>query len=329
MKHSLIGLLCAGIITAATGVAQAESFKLVTIGHGYWAAPLYVAQHANLFKKHGLEPEVTTVKGGSLALQAVLSKNTDVALLSYEHIVKAASKGQRVVAIFRMVDRNILNIVGSNDLASGSEGLSVAERIKRLGGKRVGVSSAGASSDKMLTVLGNKYGLDLGSTQKVFLGGSPGAYVAAFKNDLVDVAFVVEPAGSMVRQEGDGKNYVDIMGGEEPAYDDLIFMVVSTHPDTVGAKPDLLKKVAAAFQDSLDIIKKQPERAKELLKQEYPDMNPALNEGVFEAMEPVWTDDGRMTAAAGRRVIDYLAQGDRSVEKIEIETTFTNEFLPR
>src|SRR5574337_789109 len=73
--------------------ATAEPVKIVNIGHGYFSGPLYVAVHEKLFQKHGLEPEVITVKGGTLAYQAVSTHQADFGILSYEHILDAAAKG--------------------------------------------------------------------------------------------------------------------------------------------------------------------------------------------------------------------------------------------
>lgn len=317
-----------GIATMSAALA-AEPLRIVTIGEGYWAAPLYVAQRADLFAKQDLDPKVSVVAGGALAAQALLSKNADVGLLSFEHIAQAASKGQRIVAVYRIAHRNIVNIVGSNELVKSSGSASVADKIRALQGKRVGVSAAGASSDKMLTVLGAKYGLDPSKIQKVFLGGSPAAYLAAFQNKQVDAAFVVEPAGSIIQQAGQGETYVNIMNGEEPTYDDLIFMVVAVHPDTLKEKPELLRKVTRVVQDAVDIIKTDPTQAKRLLAQQYPTMEPALNERVFAAMNGVWGSDGRMTDPAGKRVIDYLLKEGAAVDKVDVKQTFTNDYLPK
>lgn len=328
MNRILAYLICFGLMATVGSTVVAETLRIATIGEGYWAGPMYVAQRAGLFAKQGLEPKVTVVSGGALALQALLSRNVDVSLLSYEHIVQAASKGQRVVAVYRLANRNIVNIVASNDLAKAGKLLSVEERIKRLEGKRIGVSAAGASSDKMLNVLGGKYGVDLTKVQKVFLGGSPAAYLAAFQNKQVDAAFVVEPAGSIIQQAGQGEIYVNIMNGEEPTYDNLIFMVVAVHPDTLKEKPDLVRKVTQIFQDAMDIIKKDPARATRLMAEQYPDMDPAVNARVFAAMNGVWGKDGAMTEAAGKRVVDYLLKEGATIEKINLQDSFTNQFLP-
>ncbi len=58
--------------------ACAEPVKITNIGHGYYSGALYVAKREKLFEKYGLEPDISFVQGGPLALQAALTKQADV-----------------------------------------------------------------------------------------------------------------------------------------------------------------------------------------------------------------------------------------------------------
>ena len=40
------------------------------------------------------------MQGGALALQATLTKQADVGILSYEHVLTAAVQGKRIVAFY-------------------------------------------------------------------------------------------------------------------------------------------------------------------------------------------------------------------------------------
>ena len=80
---------------AVSSAASAETVKITNIGHGYYAGALYVAVRDKLFEKYGLEPEISFVQGGPLALQAALTKQADVAIVSYEHILTSAVQGRQ------------------------------------------------------------------------------------------------------------------------------------------------------------------------------------------------------------------------------------------
>src|SRR5574339_1106299 len=146
-------LLLAALLALLPCGAGAEPVKIVNIGHGYFSGPLYVAKQEKLFEKHGLEPDITYVQGGALALQAVLTKQVDVGILSYEHVLTAAVQGKLIVSFFNIANRPVNNIIASSKLVAASEKLGVGEKVALLKGGRVGVPSANGSGEKMLKVL--------------------------------------------------------------------------------------------------------------------------------------------------------------------------------
>jgi NitT/TauT family transport system substrate-binding protein len=308
--------------------ASAETVRITNIGHGYYAGALYVAVREKLFEKYGLEPDISFVQGGPLALQAALTKQADVAIVSYEHILTSAVQGRQVVAFFNIADRPVNNVIASDKLMTGSETLSVEDKIKRLKGMRVAMPSAGGSGEKMLGFLAAKYGLTLpGDITSVYLGAEAASYVAAFQRDIIDAALPFEPAGVLVQQAGAGKIYLNVMNGEVPDLRNILFMVLATHPDNIKEKPDVLRKVAQVFADAVKILKDDPNRGKALMAQEYPSMNPETNAQAYDIVSQIWTEDGRMSEAQARATFAYLQP--KGPQEVNFPATFTNEFLPK
>ena len=314
---------CAMMTTAAS----AEKVKITNIGHGYFSGALYVAKQLKLFEKYGLEPEISYVQGGALALQSVLTKDADVGILSYEHVLTVASKGKRIVAFFNIANRPVNNIIASDKIVAGSEKMSVEDKIKRLKGARVALPSPNGSGEKMLRTLANKYGLSLpGDITSVYVGAEAASYVAAFQKGVVDAALPFEPAGVLVQQADKGKIFLNVMNGEIPEFRDILFMTLSAHPDIVKEKPELLRKVAKVFAEAQHILKTDPKRGKELMAKEYPSMAADTNSQAFDTVSQIWSKDGRMSLEQAKATYSYLQPGG---EKIEFEKTFTNEFLPK
>jgi NitT/TauT family transport system substrate-binding protein len=308
--------------------AGAETVKITNIGHGYYSAALYIAKREKLFEKYGLEPDISFVQGGPLALQAALTKQADVAIVSYEHILTAAVQGKQIVAFFNIANRPVNNVIANDRLMAGSEKLSVEDKIKRLKGMRVAMPSAGGSGEKMLGVLAKKYGLTLpGDITSVYLGAEAPSYVAAFQRDLIDAALPFEPAGVLVQQAGKGKIYLNMMNGEVPEVRDILFMVLATHPDIIKEKPELLRKVAAAFADAVKILKDDPKRGKALMALEYPTMTPETNDEAYNIVSQIWTADGKINEAQARATFAYLQP--KGPQEVNFASTFTNEFLPK
>src|SRR5713226_4548109 len=95
-------LLLASLLAITPCAARGEPVRIANIGHGYYAASLYVAKQEKLFEKLGLEPEISYVQGGALALQATLTKQADVGILSYEHVLTVAVQGKRIVSFYNI-----------------------------------------------------------------------------------------------------------------------------------------------------------------------------------------------------------------------------------
>ena len=308
--------------------ASAETVRITNIGHGYYAGALYVAVRDKLFEKYGLEPEISFVQGGPLALQAALTKQADVAIVSYEHILTSAVQGRSVVAFFNIANRPVNNVIASDKLTAGSEKLSVEEKIKRLKGMRVAMPSAGGSGEKMLGFLATKYGLTLpGDITTAYLGAEAPSYVAAFQRDIIDAALPFEPAGVLVQQSGAGKIYLNVMNGEVPELRDILFMVLATHPDIIKEKPELLRKVAQVFADAAKILKGDPKQGNALMALEYPAMSPETNELAYDIVSQIWSADGKMSEAQARATFAYLQP--KGPQQVDFSSTFTNEFLPK
>lgn len=312
----------------ASFAACAETVKITNIGHGYYSGALYIAKREKLFEKYGLEPEISFVQGGPLALQAALTKQADVSVVSYEHILTSAVQGKQVVAFFNIANRPVNNVIGNDKLMEGADKLSVEDKIKRLKGMRVAMPSAGGSGEKMLGVLAKKYGLTLpGDITSVYLGAEAPSYVAAFQRDLIDAALPFEPAGVLVQQAGKGRIFLNMMNGEVPEVRDILFMVLATHPDNIKEKPDLIRKVAAVFTDAIKILKGDPKRGKALMALEYPSMSPETNDQAYDIVSQIWTKDGKISEAQARATFAYLQP--TGPQEVNFKTTFTNDFLPK
>ena len=327
MRRIGLAMLALTVSLVLSGPASAqEAVKITNIGHGYYAGPLYVAVREKLFEKHGLKPEVSFVQGGALVFQSVFTREADFGVLSYEHVLTAASQGRNLVSIFNVTHRPLNNIIVSSAIYDEFAKKPLAERVLALKGKKVGTPSAGGSGEKMLGVLAKRYGLALpGDMELVYLGAEAASYVGAFQNKLIDAGMPFEPAGVQVEAQGLGKTLVNLMDGEVEEFRDLIFMTVAAHPATIAEKPELVRKVAAVFAEAQTILL-DPARGKAIMGAEFSTMSAQTNERAYEVVKPIWSADGRMSLAGAKKVAAYLQpQG----KPMEFEKTFTNDFLPK
>jgi NitT/TauT family transport system substrate-binding protein len=324
-RRTLIALAALGLMSASA--AAQEVVRLTNIGRGYFAGPLYVAMREGLFEKHGLKPEVTFVKGGTLAFQSVFTREVEFGVLSYEHVLTAAAQGRNLVSIFNVTHRPLNNIVVSAELLKANKDKSLKDRILALKGAKVGTPSAGGSGEKMLGVLAREFGIDMQKdVELVYLGTEAAAYVGAFQTKTITAGMPFEPAGVVLEQKGLGGTLVNLMDGEVEGFRDLIFMTVATHPALIKEKPELVRKVAAVFAEAQKILL-DPERGPAIMGKEFAEMDPTANKQAYDVVRKIWSPDGRMTLEGAKKVFNYLQPAGST--PINFEATFSNDFLPR
>src|SRR5438105_1880916 len=141
-ERAMLLRMMVAALAMVSWTASAEPVRIINIGHGYYAGALYVAKQEKIFEKYGLEPDISFVQGGALALQAVLTKQADVGILSYEHVLTVAVQGKRVVSFFNIANRPVNNIIVNEKLSVDAEKLGIEDKVKRLNGQRVALPSA-------------------------------------------------------------------------------------------------------------------------------------------------------------------------------------------
>src|SRR5215210_7815171 len=212
-----------GALFLATGVAAAQSKTKVSIAVGGAGClcylPTVLAKQLGEYDKAGVEVELIDFKGGSQALQAVIGGSADVVSGYYDHCVNLAAKGQALQS-FVVYDRYPGMV-----LAVSPEAKDI-KSIKDLGGKAVGVSAPGSSTDFFLKYLLAKNGMDPASASVVGIGLAATA-VAAMEHGKVNAAVMLDPAATLMQNKfkdsyriladtRTAKDTLDTFGGEYP-----------------------------------------------------------------------------------------------------------------
>ena len=179
--------------------------------------------------------------------------------------------------------------------------------------------------------MATKYGLKVpGDITTVYLGSDPASYLAAFQHDQIDAALPVEPAGVLIEQASLGKTMINLMAGEVPEFDNLIYMCVAVNPDTIKANPDLVKRVTATIGEAMNVLKNNPALGEKLMGAQFAQLSPQTNQKAYEVSRNAWTSNGKMTVDEAKRVSAYMiANGGLTLDPgFDYASTFTNDFLP-
>jgi predicted ABC-type transport system involved in lysophospholipase L1 biosynthesis ATPase subunit len=209
-----------------------------------------------------------------------------------------------------------------------------AKTIKDMANLKIGITSAGSSTEEMVKFLFKKNGMDPAAAQTVAVG-SGGPAITALKNGVVDALVTVEPAASTIEKNGDGtvlydtrteQGTRDVFGGAWPAggfYAPTDF--VQQNPRTAQALArvavDTLKYIQSHSAE--DIAAKLPGQLF------YPDSDQAAFAKVLGANLKMFSPDGKMPADGPTNVLETLKAADTQTDwsKVDLSKTFTNSLV--
>ncbi|AMN44674.1 ABC transporter substrate-binding protein [Rhodoplanes sp. Z2-YC6860] len=242
-----IWLVCA-VLPLLSSAATAEDKLKVSIGQmDTWVnqAPV-LGQRAGIFKKHGIELENFATQGSGETLQAVLSNAAQIGVgVGTIGVLRAYSRGAPVRifgASFTGVGdlywyvranspiKTLADATASTTIAFSSNGSSVHNVV-------LGFTSQGVKAKPVQT------------------GGLP-ATLTQVLSGQIDVGWATPPFG--LKEAAEGTIRIIANGNDVPSLRDQTVRVEIVH-DSVANNPDLMKRLMAAYRESLAYLMTNPE----------------------------------------------------------------------
>ena len=238
-------------LIVAMGLAcAAQAQEKVVLGMSGWTGfqPLKLAELAGIFKKNGVDIEIRFIapvqRSSALASGALNAAATTVD----QHIVWD-SAGIPTVQV-ALIDKS-----------NGGDGLVVRNNIgsiKELKGKSVNVDGPGTVQHFMLSYILEKNGLSIQDVIRVTMGAQPAAQ--AFVAGQSEAAVTYEPYLSTVRARPDAGKIL-VTSKEYPVVVDVLVF----RRDFIQKNPKVVKATVDSFFEALDMIKREPAKAYEMM----------------------------------------------------------------
>ena len=290
--------------------------------------PTTLAQELGFYKAEGLDVELQDFAGGSKALEALVGGSADVVCGFYDHTIQMAAEGRHLVAFVNMLRFPGLVLVTSPQAASS------VTKIDDLKGRVVGVTSAGSSSQMLLTYLLQRHGVAPDSVSVTPIGSAATA-VAAVERGKVDAAMMADPAFTLVTRRASGLHVLaDLRSadGVRQAFDTASYpaSVLYAPAEWIEKHRDTAARLARAMVNTLawmhshsadDISARTPKTFRG-------DDDALYAEAVSHSM-PMFSLDGVMDAAGAAAVHTLLAQSMDKVRnaRIDLSQTYTNDLV--
>lgn len=293
--------------------AAAQSTTLHVGFNGFYgAAPLYVAQDAGIFRKHGLTLEMVFIAGGSLSTQALIGKSLDLLQTGGPPFLNAYLRGARLKIIGGVT--NILPYV----LISGGR-ITSSEQLR---GKKIGISRFGSNTDFVVRLALGQLGLTPADVTILQVGGSQSRLVA-LKAGTID-ATVLSPEEALAAQKAGLNTLLDFVakGVEFP------HVTIVAREEYLQTQAPLVRRFMTAYVEGIRFFKTRKEEAvrKMMVLSRLNDRE--IAEKAFDVYSRSLPDDGRPTMKGLETVLADFAREEPKAKGLTLAQIVDLSFLP-
>lgn len=317
----LINLRRAGLLFAALGammtvhagmsaVAQ-EKVRIALPTKTYY--PTIVAETAlrqKFFEREGIDAELTVYKGGAEAFEAVAADAADFTHGSPAIVASGRKKGVDTKAI----GGASRGYYGWHVLVPVDSPIT---KLSELGGKKVGITSAGSASDIIAHWAMKEGGVEF---TRVPLGGS--GLVPNLLSKNVDAIVIYSPLSFRVLLEKQGRSLVDV-GATMPVHMSGVWIA----PDKlIKEKPELVQKTMNALFSAVAFLRDNKEEAIKLIA-EINEISPEIAAAEFEGNIALLPTSGEISKEWLTIALELAALVGMS-DLAPVEEIFVTDFKP-
>ena len=290
--------------------------------------PTTLAQELGYYRDEGIDVELQDFAGGAKALQSLVGGSADVVSGFYDHTIQMAAEGRELVAFVTM-----LRFPGMV-LAASPQSAATVTRIDDLKGRVVGVTSAGSSSQMLLTYVLQRHGLAANAVSVTSIGTAATA-VAAMEYGKVDAAVMADPSFTILaRRQPTVRVLADMRtaAGVKEAFgtDTYPGSVLYSSGDWIRANRDTAARLARVIARTLGWMQTHsPQEIAEKTPKAFRGDDDAMYVEALTASMPMFSPDGMMARDGADAVRTLLAGSLEKVRTaaIDVSKTYTNEFI--
>lgn len=253
--------------------AEQDTVMVTEAFHTLLYLPVYVAKHEGIFEHNGINiSNIRAAGSGPTALTSVMAGEAQFSVHGPEHVGFAQERGGHAKAVSAVANSAPVWVLSRKDTPFSS--------IADLKGKRVVVGMAPGTSNTLLKRWLRSNGMD--ETKDItMIEVQNGTELGPLLAGRADVAVLYQPQVEQGISQG-----LKIDHAFTSDYPQYAFSTINTSQKVIDTKPDMVKRFVASIDQSLILMRKDPAKAKQVARLEFP--------GV----------DGNIVDAAVQRMID-------------------------
>jgi NitT/TauT family transport system substrate-binding protein len=277
----------AGVALAALfgHAALADTVKIALPVASLESMPIYVAQEQDLFKKHNVDVEVITSRGGGEAMKAYISGDVQIVATGFPEVGLMRAKNVDVELFFAQTSRVPFGMIARKD-----ENIKSVADLK---GKTIAVTSPGSLTANLARYFVKEAGLDPDKDVSLVSVGGGGEILGALKSGKADAAMLFEPFVTIGIQQGFATMLVDVPAKLD-AFSSSPLSISKAFVDKSGKDA---QGVFDALAEALAYIHDNPSGSFDIAKKNFPNADPAVLTAAYDRLSKWYSPNGKFTRA--------------------------------
>ncbi len=296
---------------AASTTSVKAAFGVLSVA----STPLWAGQDEGLFKKEGLDVELSSLESAAL-IQAIVSGSIQLGTGSTVNTVNAVASGADVRSVAAVTQTSSLMLISKPDIAS----------LQDLKGKAIAVTQPLSSSDFITRLVLTKNGLVYNKDVNVLTAGTTSGQVAAFQSG--QVAAVTGPIDVVNGLPAGSYKVLVNIPEQHYAFSEQSLIVNGAF---ARANPQAVASfINAMYQSSLLMLKDYTAYTRVARAHLKGITDQALKAG-HDNYESIWSTPAnpRVTPESVQTIIDLLGDTNAKVKTLKYEDVVDNSYVER
>jgi len=302
-------LMAHGLASAAEPLRVAKGFPSL-----FQFTPLDVGVQEGIFKKHGLDIEISAFAGDAKLQQAFAAGSVDLGIGSGPGLAFIA-KGSPILGVAEEAGPPLgitLCVLASGPIHS----------IADLKGKLASISSIGSQTDWMVRELSRRQGWGPEGIKRVALGAVP-AQLSALRTHQIDMVPFDITTAYQLKETGE----VRILLKFGDVVKEYVNHVIYASTDLIAKRPDDVKKFLAAWFETVAFFKKNKADVVRISSGVLNIPEPVVSK-VYDETIPMLSDDGKFDPKGLAVLAQSFVDMHTLPEKPDMSKLYTEKFLP-
>lgn len=312
-----VAMVVAGIAAFLMGALVAgASAETLRVGKAFPSAfgfvPIDVGVEEGIFKKQGLDIEITSLGGAPALIQAITAGSIDIGLESGTDL-GLIPKGFPVKGVGATMGPPLeitITVAPDNPMKS----------IADLKGKRVAVSQKGALTGWLVSELSRRMGWGENGIEPVPSGNT--GLTAVTSHSLDGFTIDISTAEQLQRK---GRARLFLKFGDY--IKDFEAYVVTASNALIAAHPDELRRFLKAYYDTIVFMRDNKTKTVAIAA-EIQHVDPDIAASTYDVMMPAFSTDGRFEPAALQVLARSFVELELLPNEPDMNTLLTEKFLP-